>query len=595
MDSSAPASPEATGPGRGPAGGGSHPREPGATLVPSGSSGAGRRVPGRARSVLLLARADLGAIAGSWLARGFLIASALLSVLMLKGMQAEQKPAGEMLEALYVMYVVVWMHGVIFIAGGALAREQDCLNDAILSRGLTRGEYMGGKLLARGLAVLLLVGGVLVPASFWAVRQDQLVRAESGQVVSKVTNARIEAWEPRKVFAGTDGTVTEVRPVVGDPVASGDVLVVFDDRQLFDQLEVERRAEETARNEVANAQRRHEDAQRTVAQVEDALARAERALMARDLMSRIEQADRETEVRSRKRDLQTAENQVRITQDAITAAERSVENTQARVREARKRLAQATVTAPLSGYVTERQVQPAQHVGLGTHLLTIARLDEFEIRLPVYDFEEFKRLQTGLVAYITLGRSSFTGAVERLGATTQNDRWGRACNYAHVRFRGDGTPGLLGRDADVRVTLPPREERPGQVAALYNSLTGKGQDDLESRGTSVRMLWMAVGLGRVLGCACLLVALTLFLLVVSRSLLIAILGATALWHVSNLLFDFAGLPELSYLELVRTMDKVLAGALPLAGELIALAWLYGLAAALGAAALALFISRDPPK
>jgi HlyD family secretion protein len=191
-----------------------------------------------------------------------------------------------------------------------------------------------------------MIGGILLPASFWAIRQDQLVRTEAGQVASQARNTKIEAWEPKKIFAETDGTIVQLSLEVGDAVQAGDVLAVLDDRQLFDQLESERRAEENARNEVANAQRRFEDAQRAVAQAEDALARAERALIARDLLSKLEQADRETDIRARKRDLHTAENQLRIAQDAIPTTERAVENAQARVREARKRLAYTTITAP---------------------------------------------------------------------------------------------------------------------------------------------------------------------------------------------------------------------------------------------------------
>jgi multidrug resistance efflux pump len=554
-----------------------------------------RRQPGRWAAVRLLAWADLDAIWRSWLCRGFLLASGLLTVLALKGMQAEQKVASQMLEALYVTYLLIWMHGVIFIAGGALAREQDCLNDAILSRGVNRGEYLGGKLVARCLAVLLMIGGVLLPASLWAIRQDKLVRTEAGQVASQARNARIEAWDPQKIFAGTDGTIVKLSVEVGDAVQAGDVLVVLDDRQLFDLLETERRAEENARNEVGNAQRRYEDAQRAVAQAEDALARAERALIGKDLLSKIEQADRETDVRARKRDLQNAENLLRVAQDAIAPAERVVENAQARVREARKRLGYTTVTAPLSGYVTERNVHPAQHVGLGMQLLTVARLDEYQIRVPVYEYDEFKRLRPGLAAYIKVGDTEFVGKIDRLGATTQEDRWGRTSNYAIVRFQGKGTLGLLGLNADARIVLPPPETKPNRVATLIHSLTGHGEDDLESRTASVTLGWMAIALGKVLGCACFLVMLTLLLLVLSRSPLIAILGAVGLWHVSNLLFDFAGLPELSYLEMVRTMDKVLGGIANWQDESLALAWLYGISVALGAAAVGLFIARDPAK
>jgi len=75
----------------------------------------------------------------------------------------------------------------------------------------------------------------------------------------------------------------------------------------------------------------------------------------------------------------------------------------------------------------------------------------------------------------------------------------------------------------------------------------------------------------------------------------AILGTIGLWHISNLLFDFAGLPDLSYLEIVRTMDKVLGGVANPAQELGVLAWLTGITAALGLMTLALFVARDPPK
>ncbi len=553
------------------------------------------RPPGRWASVRLLALSDLQAIARSWLCRGFLLASTLLSVLALKGMQAEQKVASQMLEAVYATYLLIWMHGVVFIAGGAFAREQDCLNDAILSRGLTRGEYVGGKLLARCLAVLAMIGMVLLPASFWAMRQDKLVRNEGGYVTSNARNTKVEAWEPRKVFAGADGNVTERGVDVGDQVHAGDVMALLDDRELFDQMETERRNEENARNEVSNAQRRSEDALRAVAQAEDSLSKAERALIAKDLLSKQEQADRETELRSRKRDLQNAQNQVQVAQDAVKTSERQVETVQARVREARKRLAHATIVAPISGYVTEVQVQPAQRVGLGSPLFTIAPLEEYELRVPIYRFEEFKRLRKGLTAYIKIEDTEYTGVIDRLGAMTQEDRWGRVSNFAIVRFKGNGTLGLLGQNADVRLVLPPREDKPGRMASLLNTLTGGGNDDLESRTASVTPFWMAIALGKVLGCAAWLVGLTLFMATLFRSSLIAILGTIGLWHVSNLLFDFAGLPDLSYLEMVRTMDKVLGGVANPAHELAMLGWLAGIAVVFGVLTAALFVSRDPPK
>jgi multidrug efflux pump subunit AcrA (membrane-fusion protein) len=540
-------------------------------------------------------RADLAAIARSWLCRGFLLASALLTMLELKGMQAKQQPASQMLEAVYATYLLVWMHGVVFIAGAALMREADCLNDAILSRGVTRAEYILGKLISRCLAILFIVGGVLLPTSIWAIRQDKLVRADEGFVTSAARNTKVEAWDPKKVFSEVSGTIKEMTLKIGDSVRGGDVLARLDDRTIFDELEAERRAEENARNEVNNARRKVDEGTRNVAQAQDALEKAERSLLAKDLLSKSEQADRQTEIRSKKRDLKNAESELRISQDAIPSAERAVDNAVARVRDARRRLALATITAPVGGYVTEILANSGQFVSPGAQICTIAPLDEYQVKVPVYKFEEFKRLTTNLTAYIKIEQTEYKGTIERLGAMTQPDRWGRDYNHVIVRFRGDGTLGLLGLPADVKLILPPPKEEPNRATAILNLLTGRSKGGTMSRTGSVTPGWMVVGLAKVVGTAALLVTLTLTVLILFRNSLVAILSVIGFYHISNLLYDFAGLKDLSYLEMVATMDKVVAGIAKPADELTILAWLFGLTLAFGALASVLFVSRDPPK
>jgi len=566
----------------------------GGTTIPAGAARP-RRFPTRWQSTWLFVRADLGAIAGSWLCRGFLLASAAVTMLALKGMQAEQKAASQMLEAVYAMYLLVWMHGIIFIAGSALAREADCLADAVLSRGVTRGEYITGKLVSRCLAILLLLGVVLVPCSIWAIRQDKLLRTDDGFVTSAARNTRVEAWEPRKVFVEVSGTVKEMPLKVGDFVRNGDLVAVLDDRVVFDDLENERRAEENARNEVNNARRKVDDARRNVAQAEDALEKAERGHVAKDLISKAEQADRQTDIRSRKRDLRNAESALKQAEDAVPTAERAVENAVARVREARRRLAQTTITAPLAGYVTEVLVQPAQVLPVGAQLITIAPLDEYQVRVPVYQFEEFKRLKAGLTAYVKIEKTEYKGTIERLGAMTQPDRWGRESNFVIVRFKGDGTPGLLGQSADVKLALPAPEEKPSRAAAILNVLTGRSSGESVTRKASVTMGWMVIALAKVLGTACFLATLTLTALMIFRNNLIAILGVIGFYHISNLLFEFIGLKDLSYLEMVKNIGKVLGGFATPADEFISLAWLFGLSAAFALLAALLFISRDPQR
>ncbi len=133
------------------------------------------------------------------------------------------------------------------------------------------------------------------------------------------------------------------------------------------------------------------------------------------------------------------------------------------------------------------------------------------------------------------------------------------------------------------------------AGALLNTITGRGTDDAATRTASVTHQWMAITLLKLIGCASLLISMSLLAAVLTRNALVGILSVTGIWHISNLLFDFAGLPQLSYLEISRTMDKVLAGVANMGDELVAIGWLFGISAVLGVLTVVAFISRDPVK
>ncbi len=554
-----------------------------------------RRPPRLWQSILVLARADLAAIWRSWLCRGFLIVSALLTILTLKGMQADQAVASHMLEVVYTTYIIIWMHAVIFIAGGALSHEQDCLMDAILSRGVTRGEYIGAKLVARSFAIMVMFVGVLLPASFWAMRQDKLVRTDSGYVAAHSWGAEVEPWDAQKLFAGAQGTVLKVTVEESDRVNAGDVLVQLDDRELFDELETRRRAEEGAVTAVEQTTRDHEESIRAVSGAESAVERARRALRGKEVMSRIEGADREADLREAERRLQNARNEVEDKKAAIASAKNALELARSWVRDARVKLGHSTITAPISGYVTEAPAEVGQYVIRGTHLVTIAPLYEYQLRVAVNKFGDFQRMEEGLKTFIKIQKTEFEGTVHRIGATTRAQGDGAKKNFVIVRFNSGGKLGLLGLGADVRIVMPPKEEESTMAGALLDTVTGRSKDDTETKTASVTTPWMLLGLSKVVGCTLLLIALSMLAAVLTRNALIAILGVTGIWHISTLIFDFVGLPELSYFEMVRTMDKVLAGVASVRDELTAIAWLFGIAGAFASLTVAVFISRDPPK
>jgi multidrug resistance efflux pump len=210
------------------------------------------------------------------------------------------------------------------------------------------------------------------------------------------------AWEPKQVFAGSSGTLRERRVKMSALVHVGDILGQLDDRELFNTVETRRRAEENARVEVENTRRRYKEVENDVVDAEEAVERAKRSVWGAKDLSKRQVADGEADIRINQRGLEDARRRVGEAKDAITAAERASAEAQMLLREARDRLGHTTITSPITGYVIEMLVHEGQQVSRGMHLFTIAPLDEYQLNVPIPDFDEFQRIKKGLTAYVTI-------------------------------------------------------------------------------------------------------------------------------------------------------------------------------------------------
>jgi ABC-type transport system involved in multi-copper enzyme maturation permease subunit len=117
---------------------------------------------------------DLGSLASSWLVRLWLIFSGLVVLLLLSGQWATFDDA-KLISLLLVPYLfvpwflVVFMLGVGPVAGG----RAESLADGILSRPVTRYEYLLASWAARVIAVLGVFLIVMVPAILLVVFADR--------------------------------------------------------------------------------------------------------------------------------------------------------------------------------------------------------------------------------------------------------------------------------------------------------------------------------------------------------------------------------------------------------------------------------------
>ncbi len=115
---------------------------------------------------------DLSSMIGSWGVRIWFILAALQALITLPAAMSEG-PASQALADILGSYPVIWSTFAIILSAGAVSSEAGVVADSILSKAVTRYEYILSKLLSRILIVLGVYLLVTLPAAFLAYRYGQ--------------------------------------------------------------------------------------------------------------------------------------------------------------------------------------------------------------------------------------------------------------------------------------------------------------------------------------------------------------------------------------------------------------------------------------
>lgn len=211
------------------------------------------------------------------------------------------------------------------------------------------------------------------------------------------------ADEVSDVAAETSGVVAATPVDVGDRVNAGTVL---------------------ARLKTADAELRLEQARAGLRQAEAAAAQArERSNLARANAGRYDALVKTGDV---SRTLQEqAATEAETTRQGVATAEAGLADARTRVAMAQKALADTTVTAPFTGFITERPVAVGEYVTPAATVATVMKLDPIRFRLQVPELDA-SRLRVGQAVTATveaLDNRTFTGRITAinpaLDATTR--------------------------------------------------------------------------------------------------------------------------------------------------------------------------------
>ncbi len=206
----------------------------------------------------------------------------------------------------------------------------------------------------------------------------QVAELRSGPAISGSLQPRTEA----RVRAEISGSVEQTHADEGQRVRVGTLLARLDDTAVRDAYLSAKSAVRTAESALQNAQRN--------------LERSTRLAKAGALPER---------------DLETA-------QLNATNAEGALADAQARLASAGKQLAQTTVRAPISGVVSDREVDAGDVVTVGAELFRIVDLGSLRLEASV-PAAEIDRLKPGMpVEFGVSGYDRrFTGRIERINPT----------------------------------------------------------------------------------------------------------------------------------------------------------------------------------
>ena len=262
---------------------------------------------------------------------------------------------------------------------------------------LTRRRIIGA------LAVVILIGGVAGAVALRASKKGsdgpevkapatlEFGAAELASVESKAmprwlpVSGTMQPVRQATVKAKVSGDVRQITVREGDSVQAGQMLVRVDTADL-DARVLERQGQlQSARAQLALAEKTNAMNQ---------------TLLKQNFISQNASDNAESSLEVAKGNLQAAQAQLRVAQNALK---------------------DSVATAPLSGIVAKRHVQPGEKVAFDSPLVTVVDLKDMELQaaVPSSDIPELKPGMTVDLAVDGFTDRKFTGRIERINPSTE--------------------------------------------------------------------------------------------------------------------------------------------------------------------------------
>jgi HlyD family secretion protein len=268
--------------------------------------------------------------------------------------------------------------------------------------------------------LVVLVLGAFVAANF-AFKRNPGTEVTSEKIAKRDLEAIVSASgtiQPKRsvnISAETPGKIVNLSVNEGDPVKKGQPLLEIDPRSLQTAVDNHEASLATQRSTLDQTKTQVDNAEISVRQAKDALARQEGMWQAK-LISK-QDWDKAND------DVKIAETNLSVAKQAVLVQQTRIKQEEANLDSAKYDLSKVSIASPIDGLVTKRNVEEGETAVMGTMnnagtvLLTIADMSVIQAEIQV-DETDIPYVKVGELAKITIDaipNKTFPGKVTEVG------------------------------------------------------------------------------------------------------------------------------------------------------------------------------------
>ncbi len=317
-----------------------------------------------------------------------------------------------------------------------------------------------------GVLVLILVAGLVAKKAGWIGKEEGvevvLAEAKRVEIVEKVSaSGKIQPETEVKISPDVSGEIIELNVEEGDSVVKGQLLLRIRPDNYQSMVDAQSAGVNQNRANLSQTRARLAQARANQVQVAQNYERNEQ-LFKQKVIS-------EAEFQQVKAAYEAGQQEIEGLVQSVRAAEFSVQNAQASLKDARENLNKTTIYAPVSGTVSKLNVERGERVVgtsqmAGTEIMRIANLNNMEVRVNVNE-NDIIRVGMGDSVIVdvdsyTSRDEKFTGVVTAIANSAKDATTLEAVTEFEVRIR------LLNDSYNHLSQKNQRPFRPGMTASV---------------------------------------------------------------------------------------------------------------------------------